>query len=130
MWTSEDPKHLMSDLVHRVIRAKVNRHGSEWNRHSQYESRWEKAECDIIGEYCLQGLVFLKGELMLVDLYAVGLLTNVFFDMLLPFEAGSVPGDRTYRVEQRREILQQALKELFNQKRITREEVKKVLEFA
>ena len=53
IWISEDPKHLMTEYGLRVIREKVNKHGSDWNKHSQYENRWERAECQIIGEFCL-----------------------------------------------------------------------------
>lgn len=45
VWNSDSPKQLMADMVNRLIRDKVNKHGSEWNRHSPYEHRWEKAEC-------------------------------------------------------------------------------------
>ena len=103
MWRSDDPKHLMSDFVMRIVKDK----GSEWNKYSQFESRWEKAECDIIGEYCLQALVFAKNEVKLTDLYTIGAITNIFYDMLIAFEKGE---NSTLRVDERKTILQDAVK--------------------
>ena len=69
--------------------------------------RWEKAETDIIGEHCLQALVFVRGVAKISDLYTVAALTNTFFDILNPFERGDL------RLEERRTILQESIKNLF-----------------
>ena len=98
VWNSDEPKQLMTDLVTRLIREKVGKHGSEWNRHSPYENRWEKAECALIGEYCLQALVFARGDAKVADSYTVAALTNTFFDLLLTFERT----DGSFRLEQRK----------------------------
>jgi len=98
IWRSDEPKRLMSDLVMRIVKDK----GSEWNKYSQFESRWEKAECDLIGEYCLQALVFAKHEAKISDLYTIGAITNIFYDMLLAFEKGD---GSSVRVDERKSIL-------------------------
>lgn len=120
VWQAADPKHIMSDFAMRLVKEK----GSEWNKYSQFEQRWEKAECDIIGEHCLQALVFARGEVKITDLYTVGALTNAFFDIMNPFEKGDL------RLQERKEILQETLKTLFTQKRITKDQAKTVLDFA
>ena len=86
VWNAEDPKQFMSDMINRLVKEKVGKLGSEWNRHSQYESRWEKAECTLIGEYCLQALVYLRGDLKVADSFAIGAVTNAFFDLLMTFQ--------------------------------------------
>ncbi len=98
MWRSDEPKSQMSDYVMRLVKDK----GSEWNKYSQFESRWEKAECDIIGEYCLQALVFARHDLKLSDLYTIGAITNIFYDMLLAFDKGD---GSTFRADERKTIL-------------------------
>jgi hypothetical protein len=103
VWNSEDPKHLMADFVARNVREK----GSEWNRYSAFENRWEQAEFSIIGEYCLQALVFARGELKIRDLYTVGALTNAFFDLLMAFNNQN-PG--SIKLNERRVVLQEVLK--------------------
>jgi len=95
VWVADEPKALVTDMVARIIREKVSKHGSEWNQHSQYESRWERAEFGLIAEYCLQVLVFVRGEAGVADAFAAGALVNAFFDLLLLFEKG----DGTLRVE-------------------------------
>lgn len=111
---------MMSDFAMRLVKEK----GSDWNKHSQYEMRWEKAETDIIGEHCLQALVFVRGVAKISDLYTVAALTNTFFDILNPFERGDL------RLEERRTILQDSIKNLFQQKRLTKDQARAVLEFA
>ena len=103
VWVADEPKALVTDMVARIIREKVSKHGSEWNHHSQYESRWERAEFGLIAEYCLQILVFIRGEAGVADAFAAGALVNAFFDLLLLFEKG----DGTLRVEQRKALLQE-----------------------
>jgi len=95
VWTTDEPKQVMSDMVARIIKEKVSKHGSEWNRHSQFESRWEKAEFGLIAEYSLQALVFVRGEANVTDSFATGSLVNTFFDILLLFEKG----DGTLRID-------------------------------
>jgi hypothetical protein len=101
VWSSDNPKQLMADMVTRLIRDKVNKHGSDWNRHSAFENRWEKAECQLIGEFCLQALVFARGEAKISDSYTVGAITNAFFDLLLTFEKT----DGSFRLEQRKQLI-------------------------
>ena len=93
----------MSDFVMRIVRDK----GSEWNKYSQFESRWEKAECDMIGEYCLQALVFAKHEVKVSDMYTIGAITNIFYDMLQAFEKGD---KSSLKVDERKTVLQDAVK--------------------
>lgn len=125
LWNSEDPKKLMVDYVMRIVREKIGRHGSEWNRHSPFEQRWEKAECTMIGEFCLQALVFARGEAKISDSLTVGSIVNAFYDILMPFDAG-----QGLRLEHRTGILQDVLRNLFLSKRLSKEQVKAVLDFA
>ncbi len=111
MWNAEDPKQMMSEFAMRLVKEK----GSEWNKHSQYEMRWEKAETDIIGEHCLQALVFVRGVAKITDLYTVAALTNTFFDILNPFERGDL------RLDERKTLLQDSLKTLFQHKRLSKD---------
>ena len=102
MWRSDEPKQLMSEYAMRIVKDK----GSEWNKHSQWENRWEQAECAIIGEYCLQVLVFSRHDCKIPDSYTVGAITNLFYDLLQPFEAKS-------DLEKKKSQLQDGLKGLF-----------------
>lgn len=69
-------------------------------------------------------MVFIRGEIKITDLYTVGALTNAFFDIMNPFEKGDL------RLQERKEILQETLKTLFAQKRVTKDQAKAVLDFA
>ena len=122
VWNSDNPKQTMTEFITRIIREK----GSEWNRHSPYESRWEKAECELIGEYSLQALVFLRDAAKIQDAYTLGSLVNTFFDLLIAFDKG----DESLRVQERAKLLSDALKQLFAQKRLSKDQVKVVFDYA